>query len=101
MREEKSAMPIELTTCIVRTKGLTSELVDEDLVILNLASDNYIGLDEIGRRIWELIETPRRVDELCQQLSQEFNATPEQIAVDVLPFLAELESEKLAHVMDE
>jgi len=94
-------MPIELTASIVRTRGLTSELVDEDLVILNLAGDNYIGLDEIGRRIWELIETPRRVDELCQQLSQEFNATPEQIAVDVLPFLAELESEKLAHVMDE
>jgi hypothetical protein len=94
-------MPIELTTSIVRTQGLKSELVDEDLVILNLAGDSYIGLDKIGRRIWELIETPRRVDELCQQLSQEFDATPEQIAADLLPFVAELESEKLAHVVDE
>jgi hypothetical protein len=94
-------MPIELTTHIVRTEGLTSESVDEDIVILNLAGNNYIGLDEIGRRIWELIEMPCRVDELCQQLSQEFNATAEQIAADVLPFLTELESEKLAHVVDE
>ena len=94
-------MPIELTTRIVRTQGLKSELVDEDIVILNLVGNNYIGLNEIGRRIWELIETPRRADELCQQLSREFDATPEQIAADVLPFLAELEDERLARVVDE
>ncbi|MBI5302703.1 MAG: PqqD family protein [Chloroflexi bacterium] len=93
-------MTIELNTRVVRAEGLVSRAVDQDIVILNLASDNYIALDQIGKRIWELLETPRRVDELCRQLSQEFAGTPEQIANDVLHFLAELESEQMVHGLD-
>ena len=92
-------MPIEMNTCIVRLPDLQSAPVDEEIVILNLQTNNYVALDEIGRRIWELLASPRRVDELCQQLSREFAATPEQIAADVLPFLAELERENLTRVV--
>ncbi len=69
-------------------------------MILNLETNNYVALDEIGRRIWELLATPQRVDDLCRQLSEDFEATPEQIATDVIPFLAELIAENLAHVVE-
>jgi hypothetical protein len=58
-------------------------------------------LDEIGRRIWDLLEAPRRVDELCQQLAGEFDATAEQIAADILPFMVQLETEGLVHATGE
>jgi hypothetical protein len=72
-----------------------SSPVDDELVILNMARDNYIGLDDIGRRIWELLSEPRRVDEVCDKLSLEFEATPDQIAADLLPFLEGLRDEGL------
>ena len=28
------------------------------LVVVSLASNAYIALDDIGRRVWELLETP-------------------------------------------
>jgi hypothetical protein len=93
-------MPIELTTRIVRTQEVMTAPIDQEVVIFNLASNNYVNLDEIGRRIWDLLDTPRRADDLCRQLSQEFDATPEQIAADVLPFLNELQAENLIHVAD-
>lgn len=93
-------MAIELKSVVTRTEDLMSQPIDQDLVILNLVNNNYIGLDEIGRRIWELLENPCRVDELCQQLGREFNATPEQIAADVFPFLTELQGEGLVNVAD-
>jgi hypothetical protein len=94
-------MPIELSTRIVRVEDLMTAPADRDLVILNLVGNNYVALNDVGRRIWELLQAPRRVDELCQQLSREFGAVPEQIAADVLPFLNELQSEHLLHVVDE
>ena len=94
-------MPLELNTRVVRFSELMAAPVDKEIVILSLASNHYVGLDEIGRRVWELLEQPRRVDELCQELVREFDATPEQVASDVLPFLGQLQSEGLVHVVAE
>jgi hypothetical protein len=88
-------MPIQLESLVVRNDRPMSVRVDDDLVILNMAGDNYIALDAIGRRIWELLAAPLRVDELCRQLSVEFNSSQEEILEDVLPFLNELEGEGL------
>ena len=93
-------MPIEPTTLVVHAENLASNAIDEDLVILNLKRDNYIALDAIGRRIWELIASPRRVDALCQQLAQEFDGTLEQITADALAFLNALEREEMLNVVD-
>jgi len=62
--------------------------------------NNYISLDDIGRRIWEQIEQPVSVNDLCLILVAEFDATQEQIVLDVIPFLAELEHEGLLRVVD-
>ena len=93
-------MAIESSTRIIRSGEQMSAPIDGELVILNMAKNNYIGLDEIGRRIWEMLEKPRSVDALCVLLSREFEATPEQIATDMLPFLEELKNEGLIRIVD-
>lgn len=92
-------MPIDSTTTVTRVVGLMAQPVDEDLVILNLATNNYIALDAIGRRVWELLAKPQRVDDLCAQLSLEFDATSEQIVLDVTRFLEELAGEQMLTVL--
>ena len=91
-------MPIDLNSTVVRDDNLMSTPLDEEIVILNMAKNNYAALNDVGRRIWELIERPIRVEELNLLLSREFAATPEQIAADVIPFLDNLEREGLLHV---
>ena len=92
-------MTIEINTRVTRVADLMFTRVDEDIVILNMQTDNYVALDAIGRRIWELLETPRRVDEICRQLSQEFSGDPEQITTDVLAFLDELQTEQMLNIL--
>jgi len=94
-------MSIELNTQIVRIQNVMTAPIDQEVVIFNLAKNNYVNLDEIGRRIWDLLETSQRVGDLCQQLSLEFDAPPEQITADVLSFLNELQAENLIHVANE
>ncbi len=92
-------MTIEPHTVVVRTAGLLTAPVDDEIVILNPGRDNYVGLNAIGRIIWDLIEQPREVAEPCRNLSGAFDAAPDQITADLLPFLAELAEEGIARVI--
>ena len=58
---------------MVRKQGdwLAAKVGDE-LVMMSAEKGNYIGLSEVGARIWELIETPQDVDAVCAQLQDEF-----------------------------
>jgi hypothetical protein len=64
--------------------------VGDELVMMSAASGNYVGLSEVGARIWELIETPQQLDAVCEQLEGEFDVAPEVCRVEVESFLNEL-----------
>jgi hypothetical protein len=94
-------MPITLESIVVRTAGLMSTALGQDVVILNSARDNYVGLDEVGRRVWGLLVVPRDVKELCRQVTMEFEGDSRQIAADILAFLNELAADGLVNVAKE
>ncbi len=64
--------------------------VGNELVMMSAAKGNYIGLSEVGARIWELIETPRTVDSLYDALLAEYDVDPETCRAEVDAFLAKL-----------
>ena len=77
---------------MVRKQGdwLAAKVGDE-LVMMSAEAGNYIGLSEVGARIWELIETPQDVDAVCAQLQDEYDGvTPEACRAEVETFLNEL-----------
>ena len=75
--------------------------LDGEVVILNPARDNYVGLDDIGRRVWDLLAVPNRVRSLCLQVTKEFHGDPRQISADILAFLNELAADGLVNVAKE
>lgn len=95
----EASLSIELSSVIVRVEDVLSAPVDDEVVILSPSGNDYLGLDEIGRAIYDLVEQPYRVSDLCEKLSRAFEATPEQISADVLPFLEELEREGIVRVV--
>lgn len=64
--------------------------VGDELVMMSAQKGNYIGLSEVGARIWELIETPQDLDAVCAQLQKEYDVTPEACRAEVETFLNEL-----------
>lgn len=89
---------MELSSTITRAETCMVAPMDNELVVVSLASNEYVAIDEIGRVIWEMLETPQRVDAICKTLAEKYSATPEQIQADVLPFLEELQKVSLIEV---
>lgn len=65
--------------------------VGDELVMMSAENGNYIGLSEIGARIWELIETPQELNAVCNRLQLEYDVAPDLCRVEVESFLSELE----------
>lgn len=61
-----------------------------ETVLLNLANEQYFGLDPIGTRIWQLLVQTRRADAVMAQLLQEFDVGAEQLREDLSRLLDEL-----------
>jgi hypothetical protein len=49
-------------------------------------------LNEVGSRIWELIDGNLRVDEISSVILEEFDVMPEDSRKDVVQFLVQLET---------
>ena len=72
--------------------------VDREIVILSVERGSYYGLDEIGSEIWQKLESPVRVDSLCDALVAKYEADRSTIERDVLALLEKLAAEGLVSV---
>jgi hypothetical protein len=75
-----------------RKDGWLSATVGEELVMMSAESGAYLGLNQVGARVWALIDTPTPLPEICAALAEEFETTPEACRPEVEAFLTELES---------
>jgi hypothetical protein len=63
-------------------------------VILNLDSGVYFGLDEIGTRIWQLLEE-QDVRGVCESLRVDYDVSPQRVEADVIAFVDHLSAKGL------
>lgn len=61
---------------------LVRELEGES-VLLNLDSENYFGLDDVGTRMWSVLTTSDTVQESFDVLAREFDVSAEQLRTDL------------------
>ena len=90
---------ITLKTKIKRSDTILVQSLDEDVVMANIDSGHYFGIDRTGRRIWELLESPATVTEICARISQEYAVDAATCEQDVLTFANELAHEGLIQVV--
>jgi len=67
-------------------------------VILDLASSTYFGLDEVGVRLWQLLQVNPDLQAACDTLLSEYDVEPDQLEQDLLKLVAQLCEAGLAKV---
>jgi hypothetical protein len=61
-----------------------------ELVMLSVGAGRYYGLNSVGARIWELLETPMTVAQICDRLCEEYKVEAQECETEVLRFANEL-----------
>lgn len=91
-------MKISLTDSVVRRADLLSTVVDGCVVLLDSDRQVFVGFDDIGTSIWQAVEKPTAVADLCTALAARYAAERPVIEGDVVQFLDQLLQQKLVEL---
>jgi Coenzyme PQQ synthesis protein D (PqqD) len=83
---------------VVAAKDQVSCDLAGETAILNIKSGMYYGLDPVGARIWSLMQEPRKVLEIQDVISGEYEVEPERCTRDLFDLLEKLLAEGLIEV---
>ena len=68
-----------------------SQEVNGETVILDLKSESYFGLDDVGTRIWQLLQEHGDVQQTFDVMLDEFDVDAEQLHQDLNDLIGKLE----------
>ena len=81
---------MDLNQTITLSPEVISQEVSGETVLLDLESENYFGLDEVGTRIWQLIKESGDLRAIYDTLLAEYEVEEEQLHTDLEALLGEI-----------
>ena len=83
-------MKFQITDRFKISEEVLSQEVNGETVLLDLEGESYFGLNEVGTRIWQLLQSTPTVAETIDTLSDEYDVKREQLETDVSDLLDRL-----------
>jgi len=84
------AMEIADTTRFEPAKDIVFTALEDEVVILNLKTRRYFGLNESGVLIWQAVQTGKDVAEMTSSMAEVYDVTAEDAREAVVTFCQEL-----------
>jgi len=80
-----------MTKYIRNNKTISGRLHDE-MVMMDIDQGKYFSLNRSATAIWEFLEVPLTLEELCSKISEEYDVEKDQCKKDVETHLEEMVS---------
>ena len=91
---------INIDTKIKKNKNIEDTDLDGNKVMMNLQKGRYFMMNEVGSRIWELINEPIKVNYIIDELLNEFRVDRATCEKEVMNFIQELFNGDLIEVIN-
>ena len=89
---------VNINSVITKNQEIDDTDVDGEKVMMNLDKGQYFMMNEVGSRIWEIIETPIHVKGIVEKLREEYDVDEQTCTDKVLEFLKSLNEADLIKV---
>ena len=73
-----------------RSDLLANDLSATETVMLDVAGSSYYGLKDVGKVIWDHLDSPMSVDALCERLLTQFGVDADTCRRETTAFLETL-----------
>lgn len=82
------------------SEEVLSQEVNGETVLLDLDGECYFGLNEVGTRIWQLLQSEQTLSEALNTLSGEYDVSRDQLESDLNELLDKLTKAGLVSLAD-
>jgi len=86
---------MDLNQKIILSDTVYGQKVDDEMVLLDMTSENYFGLDAVGSDIWQLLRDGKNLQEAQDALLEMYDVDPEVLVKDFLDFVEKLKKSGL------
>ena len=83
-------MKTSLLEKVVPSKDVLTQEVSGEMVLMDLSSEQYFGLDAVGTRIWNLLNQGTAPADLLSILLREYEVEQQQLESDIEELLGKL-----------
>ena len=91
-------MQIPLSSNITISPEVLAQEVGSETVLLDLQSEIYFGQDEVGTRIWQLLQQHNDLQKIFDTMQVEYDIDAIQLKIDINELLERLFEEELIAV---
>ena len=93
---------VSLTSRVQMPGEILSQLLQDELVLLNLSTGTYYSLDPVGTRIWQLLAASpaQPLQGVADTLLQEYETPADRCTHDLLALVTQLQEHRLLEVVD-
>jgi len=81
-------------------KHVSFTLVEQDAILLNTRTNKYYALDEVGARLWGLLNEGKQLKDAYQMLLDEYEVKPARLEKDLLELIDHLVENGLVEVAE-
>src|SRR5258708_30766382 len=91
-------MAISFEDHVTLPKDVLISSVEDEAVVLNLNSERYFGLDDVGTRMLSVLTTANSIQGAYEALLDEYDVDAEQLRQDLIDLLDRLIEQNLVEV---
>jgi len=89
---------VDYSKKIAITDTVFSQMVDNEIVLLDMESENYFGLDSVATDIWQLLQEGKTLQETVDALRNMYEVDLDILKKDLETFVDTLINKKLAKI---
>ena len=89
---------MNLHTKVTIPPQVLANQLDQEMVILDLVSGTYFGLNPVGAQIWQFLSQGKTIAEICEEMLDKYDVSPSDIERDVVNLTTQLLSKNLVQI---
>ena len=91
---------MELKQKVSFSDAIFAQEVDGEMVLLDMNSENYFGLDEIGCDIWQALQEHKSLQAVYDVMLESYDVEPERLEKDLQVFVEQLKEAGLIEIKE-
>ncbi|EIF51107.1 PqqD family protein [Sulfurovum sp. AR] len=91
---------MNLNQTVIFVETVFAQKVDGEMVLLDMESENYFGLDEVGTAIWQAMQEYGTLQEVFNALLEQYAVEEEVLKKDLSDFVDKLVESGLVEVKE-
>ena len=89
---------MDLDKKVIFADTVFAQEVDGEMVLLDMNSENYFGLDEVGTAIWQAMQDDGNLKKVFEVLLEQYEVEEDVLKNDLEAFVGKLEESGLVKV---